>query len=108
LTVLAISRRTLQALFNARRLSSRRPTPRRKRSRTPLIDAQRQSNRHDEHQSALAKTAANDNHHPALPPVLIQIDARFSSRLSRYTSTTSARKAAFGPGSRGGDFDTML
>jgi hypothetical protein len=33
----------------------------------------------------LAKSAASDNHQSARPPRLIQIDAPFSSRLSRYT-----------------------
>ena len=34
----------------------------------------------------LAKSAARDNHQSARPPRLIQIDAPFSSRLSRYTA----------------------
>jgi hypothetical protein len=41
-----------------------------------LIDAPRQSE--------LAKPAARDNHSTTRPPLLILIDAPFSSRLSRY------------------------
>jgi hypothetical protein len=44
-----------------------------------LIDAPRQSE--------LAKPAARDNHSTTRPPLLILIDAPFSSRLSRYTAT---------------------
>jgi hypothetical protein len=43
-----------------------------------LIDAPRQS--------GLAKPAARDNHPSTRPPLLILIDAPFSSRLSRYTA----------------------
>jgi hypothetical protein len=41
-----------------------------------LIDAPRQSD--------LAKPASRDNHPCTRPPLLILIDAPFSSRLSRY------------------------
>jgi hypothetical protein len=43
-----------------------------------LIDAPRQS--------GLAKPTAGDNHPTTRPPVLILIDAPFSSRLSCYTN----------------------
>jgi hypothetical protein len=47
-----------------------------------LIDAPRQSD--------LAKPAAGDNHPTTRPPVLILIDAPFSSRLSRYMPSCPA------------------
>jgi hypothetical protein len=47
-----------------------------------LIDAPRQSD--------LAKPASRDNHPCTRPPLLILIDAPFSSRLSRYSRRASA------------------
>jgi hypothetical protein len=49
-----------------------------------LIDAPRQS--------GLAKPAARDNHPSTRPPLLILIDAPFSSRLSRYSSAGAEQK----------------
>ena len=50
----------------------------RKQKRLRLIDAPRQSKR-------LPRPAASVNYHSARPPRLIQMDAPFSSSLSRYT-----------------------
>jgi hypothetical protein len=50
-----------------------------------LIDAPRQSD--------LAKPASRDNHPCTRPPLLILIDAPFSSRLSRYTGTSPPGEA---------------
>jgi hypothetical protein len=58
-------------------LDRKRARGRPRRTRRPPIDAQRQSD--------LAKPAARDNHPITRPPLLILIDAPFSSRLSRHT-----------------------
>jgi hypothetical protein len=50
-----------------------------------MIDAPRQSD--------LAKPAARDNHPTTRPPLLILIDAPFSSRLSRYTTVDNWKRS---------------
>lgn len=65
-------------------------TRQQRRLRTPLIDVQRQSKSTGSVNQNLPKPATSDNHHPARPRLLIQIDARFSRRLSRYTERPNA------------------
>jgi DNA replication protein DnaC len=52
-----------------------------------LIDAPRQSTSGARVNQNLPKAATSVNHRSTRPPLLILIDARFASRLSRYTLT---------------------
>jgi hypothetical protein len=56
-----------------------------------LIFAARQSARTTSVNQILQMAAISDNHRSTRSPLLIQIDARFASRLSRHTPRPSAR-----------------
>jgi hypothetical protein len=62
----------------------------------PVIDARRCRLIVAPRQSELAKPTASDNHRSTRPLLLILIDARFLSRLSRHRSAADDAARALG------------